>query len=141
MRVTKHLHAALTVQDSGKTLVIDPGSFTDPLIDLGEVVAIVITHEHPDHWTPDHLDRILRNAPGIPIYGPEGVAKAAAGYEITVVTPGDTVTVEPFTLQLLRRQARDDPRHRPGDRQRRRAGQRRSSTTPATRTRCRRAST
>ena len=45
----------------------------------------MITHEHPDHWTPDHLDRILKNAPGIPIYGPEGVAKAAAGYEITVV--------------------------------------------------------
>ena len=101
MRVTKHLHAALTVDDSGKTLVIDPGSFTDPLIDLGQVVAIVITHEHPDHWTPDHLDRILSNAPGIPIFGPEGVAKAATGYDITVVNPGDTVTVDPFTLRFF----------------------------------------
>jgi len=101
MRVTKHLHAALTVQDSGKTLVIDPGSFTDPLIDVGDVVAIVITHEHPDHWTPDHLDRLLRNSPGIPIYAPEGVVKAAAGYEITVVHAGDTVMVEPFTLRFF----------------------------------------
>src|SRR5688572_30644299 len=93
MRVTKHHHAALTVRESGRTLVIDPGSFTDPLVDLGEVVAIVLTHEHPDHWTPDHLDRLLRNFPDAPIYGPEGVAKAAAGYDITVVTPGETVTV------------------------------------------------
>lgn len=101
MRVTKHHHAALSVHESGKSLVIDPGSFTDPLIDLGEVVAIVLTHEHPDHWTPDHLDRLLKHSPDIPIFGPEGVAKAAAGYDITVVNPGDTVTVEPFTLQFF----------------------------------------
>jgi L-ascorbate metabolism protein UlaG (beta-lactamase superfamily) len=101
MRVTKHHHAALTLHDSGKTLVIDPGSFTDPLIDLGEVVGIVLTHEHADHWTPDHLDRLLALAPGIPIFGPEGVAKAAAGYDITVVNPGDTVALEPFTLKFF----------------------------------------
>jgi L-ascorbate metabolism protein UlaG (beta-lactamase superfamily) len=101
MRVTKHHHAALSVHESGKSLVIDPGSFTDPLVDLGDVVAIVLTHEHPDHWTPDHLDRLLRNSPDMPIFGPEGVAKAAAGYDITVVHPGDTVTVAPFTLRFF----------------------------------------
>src|SRR5918994_2156697 len=83
MRVTKHHHAALSVHESGKSLVIDPGSFTDPLVNLGEVVAIVLTHEHPDHWTPDHLDRLRKLSPDIPIFGPEGVAKAAAGYDIT----------------------------------------------------------
>jgi len=101
MRVTKHHHAALTIDDSGKTLVIDPGSLTDPLIDLGEVVAVIITHEHADHWTADHLDRLLDLAPGIPIYAPEGVAKAAAGYDITTVKPGDTVTLEPFRLRFF----------------------------------------
>lgn len=101
MRVTKHHHAALSVRESGKTVVIDPGSFTDPLVDLGEVVAVVITHEHPDHWTPDHLDRLLRAFPRIPIFGPEGVAKAAAGYEITVVQPGETITAEPFRLRFF----------------------------------------
>ena len=25
--------------------------------------AIVLTHEHPDHWTPDHLDRLLKDSP------------------------------------------------------------------------------
>ena len=94
MRVTKFEHAALTLTDQGKKLVIDPGSFTLPLADLADVVAVVITHEHPDHWTPDHLDRILEYAPDVPIYGPEGVAAAAAGYHVTVVHPGDTVTVD-----------------------------------------------
>jgi L-ascorbate metabolism protein UlaG (beta-lactamase superfamily) len=101
MRVTKFEHAALTLVDSGRTLVIDPGSFTAPLGDLDDVVAIVLTHEHPDHWTPDHLDRILGTFPGTPIFGPEGVAKAAAGYDITVVRPGDTVEVDPFHLEFF----------------------------------------
>jgi L-ascorbate metabolism protein UlaG (beta-lactamase superfamily) len=101
MRVTKFEHAALTLLDAGRTLVIDPGSFTAPLGELEGVVAVVITHEHADHWTADHLDRILGTFPGIPIYGPEGVAKAASGYEITVVHPGDVIEVEPFRLEFF----------------------------------------
>lgn len=101
MRVTKHEHAALRIEDSGKLLLIDPGSFTLPLDELTDAVAVVLTHEHPDHWTPDHLDRILKATGGIPIYAPEGVAKAAAGYDIIVVQPGDTVTIAPFTLRFF----------------------------------------
>ncbi|AVL96997.1 MBL fold metallo-hydrolase [Microbacterium paraoxydans] len=101
MRVTKFEHATLRLDQNDDTLLIDPGSFTAPLHDLSGLVAIVLTHEHPDHWTPEHLDRILRAAPGTPIFGPEGVAKAAEGYEITVVSPGDTVEVGAFTLRFF----------------------------------------
>ena len=101
MRVTKFEHATLSLVDASKTIVVDPGSFTAPLGELEDVVAIVLTHEHPDHWTPDHLDRILDAFPGTPIYGPAGVAKAAAGYDVTVVSPGDTVEIDPFRLEFF----------------------------------------
>ncbi|PVE95829.1 MBL fold metallo-hydrolase [Microbacterium sp. TPD7012] len=101
MRVTKFEHATLRIDVDQDTLLIDPGSFTSPLVDLGGLVGVVITHEHPDHWTPDHLDRILRDAPGTPIYAPSGVARAAEGYEITVVAPGDTIEVGAFTLRFF----------------------------------------
>jgi L-ascorbate metabolism protein UlaG (beta-lactamase superfamily) len=101
MRVTKFEHATLTLIEAGKTLVIDPGSFTTPLIDLAGTVAVVITHEHPDHWTPDHLDRIRKAVPGVPIYGPEGVVRAAAGYDVIAVQPGETVDVDPFRLEFF----------------------------------------
>ncbi|WP_214468110.1 MBL fold metallo-hydrolase [Microbacterium flavescens] len=101
MRVTKFEHAALTLLEAGRTLVIDPGSFTTPLVDIQDLVGIVITHEHPDHWTPDHLDRLLKAFPNTPIYGPEGVGKAAAGYEVTPVRPGDTLELEPFRLEFF----------------------------------------
>ena len=101
MRITKHEHAALRVEDHGQTLLIDPGSFTLPLDELQHLVGVVITHEHPDHWTPDHLDRILRDAPGTPVFAPAGVVRAAQGYEIIEVTPGDTVTAGDFTLRFF----------------------------------------
>lgn len=101
MRVKKHEHAALTIEEHGKKLIIDPGSFTLPLHDLRNVVAIVLTHEHPDHWTPEHLTSIRAVVPDAPIFGPEGVAGAAAGFDITIVRPGDTVVVDPFTLTFF----------------------------------------
>ncbi|QAY61108.1 MBL fold metallo-hydrolase [Microbacterium protaetiae] len=101
MRVTKHEHAALVVESGGSTLVIDPGGYTEPLTDLHDVVSVVITHEHADHWTPEHLDRILGAAGPVPIFGPAGVAAAASGYDITVVAPGDRVVVAPFTLEFF----------------------------------------
>jgi L-ascorbate metabolism protein UlaG (beta-lactamase superfamily) len=100
MRVTKYEHAALLIEDSGKALIVDPGSFTTPLTDVQNVIGIVITHEHPDHWTPEQLDRIQKATGGVPIYGPEGLAKSAAGYDVIVVNPGDTVELDPFTLRF-----------------------------------------
>lgn len=101
MRVTKYEHACLRIDEAEETLLIDPGSFTTPVHDLGNTVGVVITHEHPDHWTPEHFDRILRAAPGTPIFAPAGVARAAEGYEITVVAPGDIVEVGDFTLRFF----------------------------------------
>ncbi|WOQ68542.1 MBL fold metallo-hydrolase [Microbacterium limosum] len=101
MRLTKHEHAALLLEHEGKGLIIDPGSFTTPFPEMGHVVAVVVTHEHADHWTPEHLDRIRKAAPGVPIYGPAGVEAAASDHGITVVEPGDTVTIEPFTLRFF----------------------------------------
>lgn len=101
MRVTKHEHAALRIESSGHLLLIDPGTLTLPVEGVVDAVAVVITHEHPDHWSPAQLDRIQEATGGIPIYGPEGVAKAATGHDITVVHPGETVSIEPFTLEFF----------------------------------------
>jgi len=101
MRVTKFEHAALRIDADDAALIIDPGSFTAPLDNLSSVVAVVVTHEHPDHWSPEHLERLRAAAPGVPIYGPAGFAAAAPDDNITVVAPGDTVSAGPFELQFF----------------------------------------
>ena len=101
MRLTKYEHASFVLNEDGKNLVVDPGAFTTPFLGLDDVVGIVVTHEHADHWTPDQFTHILDRNPGIPIFGPAGFAAAASGFDVTVVTPGETVTVGPFTLEFF----------------------------------------
>ncbi|OII27682.1 MBL fold metallo-hydrolase [Frigoribacterium sp. MCBA15_019] len=98
MRLTKLEHACLILEKDGRKLVVDPGSFTAPLIDLHDVDAVVVTHEHADHWTPDQLTHLLATNPDATVYGPAGVATAAEGFDVHVVADGDTVEVGPFTL-------------------------------------------
>ena len=98
MKLTKYEHACLVLESNDEKVIVDPGAFTMPLGDLGDVVGIVITHEHPDHWTPEQLDRILARNPDAKLYGPAGVALAASGYDIITVADGDTAEVGSFQL-------------------------------------------
>ncbi|MBI4901728.1 MAG: MBL fold metallo-hydrolase, partial [Actinobacteria bacterium] len=54
MRITKLGHACVRIEHDGVVVVIDPGVFTDPGAADG-ATAVLVTHEHPDHWTADHL--------------------------------------------------------------------------------------
>lgn len=107
MKVTKQEHACLLVESAGTTLVVDPGNFTTLLVGLNNVVAIVITHEHADHWTSDQLNHILELNPDARIFGPAGVAAAASEFTaaskvtVEVVKAGDTITVKPFALRFF----------------------------------------
>lgn len=100
MKVTKLEHATLLITSGDDNLIVDPGMFLS-LADFSRVLAVVITHDHSDHWTPDQLGRILETSPDARIFAPAGVAKDAAGFEIEVVKAGDTIEIEPFTLTFF----------------------------------------
>ncbi|MFB6609456.1 MBL fold metallo-hydrolase [Agromyces sp. NPDC056379] len=101
MRLTKLEHAALAIEDSGDKLYIDPGKFTTPITESAGTVAVVITHKHDDHWTPEQLTRIIEANPGVRIFGPAGVVDAAVGFPVEAVEAGDVVDVEPFRLRFF----------------------------------------
>ncbi|CAN5220842.1 MBL fold metallo-hydrolase [soil metagenome] len=101
MHVVKQEHSCLLVESSGKTLVLDPGNFTTALVGLDDVVAIVITHEHADHWTADQLTRILERNPGAMIFAPAGMAASAPDFDVHVVAAGDSRELEPFGLRFF----------------------------------------
>lgn len=90
MRITKFGHACLRIEHDGSTVVIDPGVFTQPeAVDGAD--AILITHEHADHVSPDLLDRC-----GAPIVTIEAVAthlSADQAERTTVVRPGQDLQV------------------------------------------------
>ncbi len=101
MRLTKFEHSGLLLEQEGRKLFVDPGGFTSPLTDTANAVAVVITHEHQDHWTPEQLNRVLDLSPDAKIFAPQGVAAAASDFDITVVSAGDTVEAGPFSLRFF----------------------------------------
>ncbi len=54
MRITKFGHACVRVEHGATVVVLDPGIFTDAEAVDG-ATAVLITHEHADHYLPDHL--------------------------------------------------------------------------------------
>src|SRR3954471_22044006 len=90
MRITKFGHSCVRLEHDGKVVVLDPGMFTDPeAVDGAD--AVVITHEHPDHYQPE----LLRRADA-PVFTIAAVAAKirdddpGLGKRVTVVAPGES---------------------------------------------------
>jgi L-ascorbate metabolism protein UlaG (beta-lactamase superfamily) len=56
MRITKFGHACVRLETGEHRIVLDPGGFTEPEAVDG-ATAVLITHEHADHYSADHLRR------------------------------------------------------------------------------------
>src|SRR5699024_10827069 len=101
MRIQKREHAALVVEQDGQQLIFDPGQYT-PSFDAPEsVAAIVITHEHSDHWTSAHLAKLLAANPHALVYGTAGFAASADEFLVETVSPGEQASIGPFELEFL----------------------------------------
>lgn len=101
MNITRREHAAQILERDGARLVIDPGVFTEFDATPTDVAAIVITHEHDDHWDAGLVGSILASNPGALVVGTRAVSEAAPELGIRVVRPGDTVDADPFDLRFF----------------------------------------
>ena len=101
MRVTKFGHSCVRLSYDGRDVVIDPGGWSQREA-LDGVSAVLITHEHPDHWTIDHL-----RATDAPIHTIQVVADQiaaadpAVGERVTVVRPGERLEVAGFEVEVI----------------------------------------
>ncbi|HLU63994.1 MAG TPA: MBL fold metallo-hydrolase [Protaetiibacter sp.] len=103
MNVTKYEHACMVVAKGNDRIVIDPGSFLASLPESSGVVAVVLTHEHADHFSADRVAHLVEMNPDARLFGPQGVADAASasGIEVEVVRDGDAIEVAPFSLRFF----------------------------------------
>ncbi|HEY8886778.1 MAG TPA: MBL fold metallo-hydrolase [Candidatus Microsaccharimonas sp.] len=100
MELTKYEHACFTVEKDGKSLVVDPGSFTTDLTIPENVVAVIITHDHSDHFSEEQIAEIITKNPNALIIGPREVTKQLSGYETRTVHGGDSFALEGFDLDF-----------------------------------------
>ena len=91
MRITKFGHACVRLETDGHVIVLDPGGFTEPEAVDG-ATAVLITHEHADHYSADHLRRT-----DAPIHTIAEVAEQNRqdapdlAERVQVVAPGDQI--------------------------------------------------
>lgn len=89
MRITKFGHACVRIESGDAVVVLDPGGFTDREAVQG-ATAVLITHEHPDHYDPGHLR--ATDAPVLTIAAVAAKIREDApdvAERVSVVGPGD----------------------------------------------------
>lgn len=97
MTITKYGHCCLVIEIDGVKILTDPGNHefagmgADPAL-LPKVDAVVITHEHPDHFHLPALKIIHQNNPGAPIYTTSKVRSQMSEIRVATLVLDDGVT-------------------------------------------------
>ncbi|MFI5754964.1 MBL fold metallo-hydrolase [Streptomyces sp. NPDC051569] len=102
MKLTKKTHACVRLEKDGRTLVIDPGGFSEEDAATGADV-ILVTHEHPDHFDEARLRAGLEANPAAELWTLRSVAEqvsAAFPGRVHTVGHGDTFAAAGFDVQV-----------------------------------------
>jgi L-ascorbate metabolism protein UlaG (beta-lactamase superfamily) len=95
MKIKKMAHCCLLVEIGGKRIVTDPGNFSTEQNMLTGIDAIVITHEHGDHFHAESVQAIVKNNPSAVVIANSAVGKLLDGLSVahTVVDGGGKATI------------------------------------------------
>ncbi|MFB0615800.1 MBL fold metallo-hydrolase [Streptomyces sp. AGS-58] len=102
MKLTKKSHACVRLDKEGRTLVIDPGGFSEEDAAVG-ADAVLVTHEHPDHFDEGRLRAALEANPAARIWAPRSVAdQIAAAFpgRVHTVGHGDAFSAAGFEVEV-----------------------------------------
>lgn len=96
-------HAAVLVETRGTRVLVDPGNMSDEWHGLTDLVAVLITHQHPDHVDPAHLRDLLAANPQSRVLVEPGVAPivADAGGTPEPVPSGTVLTLGDLTVETV----------------------------------------
>jgi L-ascorbate metabolism protein UlaG (beta-lactamase superfamily) len=102
LTLTKKTHSCVRLERNGRSLVIDPGGFTEDDAVAG-ADAILVTHEHPDHFDEARVRAALESDPALQLWTLRSVAdqvSAAFPGRVHTVGHGDTFTVAGLEVQV-----------------------------------------
>jgi L-ascorbate metabolism protein UlaG (beta-lactamase superfamily) len=97
VRLTHLGHACLLVEAAGARLLIDPGSFSSGFEQLGDLDAVLVTHQHADHVDADRLAALLGANPEAAVCAEPQTARqlsdqSGLGAAVRPFAAGDAVT-------------------------------------------------
>ena len=94
MKISKHVHSCLLVEEHNKTILLDPGnySYDSHALDISRLIqldVIGITHEHQDHMHLPFIKEIVAKFPNVEIITTESVVQILAKENIAASANGN----------------------------------------------------
>ncbi|MER5358347.1 MBL fold metallo-hydrolase [Streptomyces sp. NPDC002785] len=102
LTLTKKTHSCICLKKDGRTLVVDPGGFSEQDAAVG-ADAMLVTHEHLDHFNEERLRAGMEANPAAEIWTLRSVAdqlSAAFPGRVHTVGHGDTFSAAGFDVQV-----------------------------------------
>ncbi|MCL6669239.1 MBL fold metallo-hydrolase [Streptomyces panaciradicis] len=101
MRLIKYGHACVGLEEDDRRLVVDPGGLTDPRV-LDRADAVLVTHEHFDHFSEENLRRAAEANPALRIWTNASVAGLleGLGHRVTTVGHGEAFEAAGFAVEV-----------------------------------------
>lgn len=92
MRIVHHGHACVVLETDGARVLLDPGVFSEGFEAERELDAVLITHQHFDHFDEKRLPALLEANSGAKLFVDSGSAEIVRklGLDAQVVRPGET---------------------------------------------------
>lgn len=100
MNITKYQHACLVVEKGEQRVIVDPGVWTEDFVVPENVVAVVVTHEHPDHFDPDKLAAIYDKNPESVLFAHQSIVDKMPDHKSQAVSAGETIPAGKFFLRF-----------------------------------------
>jgi len=101
MKLTKYQHACFVIEKEGTCIVVDPGNLARDFITPKRINAIVVTHEHPDHFDEARIRSLLKTHPKAAIIAHESISGRFTDYKAIAAKVGESLNVGAFSIQFF----------------------------------------
>ncbi len=101
MKLTKFQHACVLIEKDSSKVLIDPGAFSHDFIAPKHIDAIVITHDHPDHFDEKLVSELLVSSPQATIAAPESITARFPDHSTIPMATDKEYTVGALSLRFF----------------------------------------
>ena len=100
VKLTKFEHACFTVEKDGAYIVVDLGNLTTDFIPPENVVAVIITHSHPDHLDKEQLGELFEDNPAAVLIAPLEITREFPHLDTRPSSHGDSFSLGGFDIDV-----------------------------------------